>query len=132
MQNVRPCPYCGGEVEVVRIPDKVTVRWHKDPETGKSKKTETSEKQYRISCYSCHALVAQGLKFEIESDEDGRKRIEDYEKEQARQFAPLSSRVFRQTQAAQTRDYVASMSSRISPDDEEYEMHDASHNLFER
>ena len=61
MLNVNPCPYCGGEVEVVRLANK-----------GR-------ERMYRIQCYKCHALVARGKKFEKETTEQGEERIKQYE-----------------------------------------------------
>ena len=68
MKNIKPCPYCGAEVEVVRMPDRGL------------------EKTYRIQCKRCHALVARGLTFENESKEDGLERIRQYEAEQSRIF----------------------------------------------
>ena len=61
MLNILPCPYCGGEVEVVRLANK-----------GK-------QKQYRIQCMKCHALTAKGTKFEKETEDQGLLRISQYE-----------------------------------------------------
>lgn len=114
MQNVEPCPYCGGEIEIVKL----------------IKKKEEKFQPYRIECRKCRRLVARGTKFEIETKEQGQKRIDDYNKEMARIWSPLSSTKIRQSQRAQERDAEMARSSRISLDDEEYEMHDASHCLF--
>ena len=63
MKDIKPCPYCGGEVEVVRLTD--------------DKATKT--RRYRISCMSCKRTVGRGVKFENESDADGKERIKMYE-----------------------------------------------------
>lgn len=68
MLNILPCPYCGGEVEVVRLANK-----------GRNK-------QYRIQCMKCHALTAKGTKFEKESVSDGNLRILQYEQVLEKQF----------------------------------------------
>ena len=64
MKNILPCPYCGGEVEVVKL----------------CKKKNDTEFKYRISCMHCKATVARGYKFDKETDKDGKKRIEQYYK----------------------------------------------------
>ena len=66
MENIRPCPYCGGEVEVVRLKDKITDK-------------KIHEKQYRIWCLRCKQSVGRGIKFPDEKDEDGAERIKQYE-----------------------------------------------------
>ena len=113
MLGVKPCPYCDGEVEVVKL----------------NKKHNKDAQLYRIQCQRCHALVAKGTKFECETDEQGAERIRQYEAEIKRIWAPNSCNVFRQTLAAQQRDAEMAYSSRMSLDDEEYEVHDASHRL---
>ena len=60
MKNIKPCPYCGGEVEVVRLPD------------------YKGEKTYRIQCMKCRALVARGTGFADETQEDSEERIRQY------------------------------------------------------
>lgn len=66
MKGVKPCPYCGGEVEVVKL--------IKTAEEKKEKKPQP----YRIECRQCRALVARGQKFPIETVFEGKKRIKDY------------------------------------------------------
>ena len=56
MKNIKPCPYCDGEVEMVKL----------------------KNDKYRIDCKRCHALVAKGRKFDIESVKDGEERIKEY------------------------------------------------------
>ena len=74
MKNILPCPYCGGEVEVVKLC---------------LRKKET-EYKYRIQCMHCKASVARGFKFDKESDTDGKKRIKQYEEELKKYFAPVA------------------------------------------
>lgn len=96
MVGVRHCPYCDGEVEVVRM----------------NRKKETDEPRYRISCNHCHALVASGLKFEKETDEEGRERIEQYEAIIAKRMSPINAGIWRQSEAAKQRDRMAKRPSR--------------------
>ena len=63
MKNITPCPYCGGEVEVVKLIPK---------------KTEKGD-VYRIECRKCRMTVARGRKFEKENEYQGKKRIKEYE-----------------------------------------------------
>lgn len=85
MIGVLGCPYCGGEVEVTRLADK-----------GK-------EKQYRIQCLRCHALVAKGKKFPNESEKDGEQRIKEYEEYINQIWAPSNNKIFSQTITGQKR-----------------------------
>ncbi len=62
MKGVNGCPYCGGEVEVVKL----------------TKKKRERGEIYRIECRKCRKLVARGVKFEIESKEEGAVRIKQY------------------------------------------------------
>ena len=103
MLGVRPCPYCGGEVEVVKL---IPVLHDK------------TEEVYRIECKRCRRLVARGIKFPDETDAEGAERILQYKNYQAKRFAPLSSRHFQQTLAAQQRDREAKYSSRRDPENE--------------
>lgn len=73
MIGIKPCPYCGGEVEVVKL----------------SKKQDDISQPYRIECRKCHALVARGQKFPIETIADGKERIADYKKYMDNCFAPV-------------------------------------------
>lgn len=116
MQNVKPCPYCGGEVEIVKL----------------IKKSMERTQPYRIECKKCRKLVARGTKFDCETEKEGKARIEDYEKEMERIWRPNGSTHIMQTARARERDIEAAKASRTSMDDEEYEMHDASHCLFTR
>lgn len=69
MEGVRPCPYCKGEVEVIRMPDL------------------DKQKTYRISCKRCGALVVRGQGFPIETLSDAEDRINDYERFMEKQFS---------------------------------------------
>lgn len=62
MKGIRPCPYCNGEVEVVRLSD------------GKFGK-----KMYRIECRRCRRTVGRGLGFPNETIEEAKERIKQYE-----------------------------------------------------
>lgn len=103
MLGVRPCPYCNGEVEVVKL---IPVLQDK------------TEEVYRIECKKCRKLVARGIKFPDETDAEGAERILQYKNYQAEKFAPLSSRHFSQTLAAKQRDEEAKYSSRKDPENE--------------
>ena len=112
MKNIRPCPYCEGEVEVVRVPDLVTYTYKTDKETGKKEKVEHKEKQYRIECKRCRALVAKGTKFDKETIEEGRERIKQYEDNIAKRMSPINAGVWKQSEAAKQRDRMAKHPSR--------------------
>lgn len=77
MIGVKPCPYCGGEVEVVKLVKTAQEKADKKPQP------------YRIECRSCHALVARGQGFPIETLTDAEERIRDYDNFMANQFAPV-------------------------------------------
>lgn len=77
MKNVKPCPYCGGEVEVVKL-----------IKTAQEKK-DNKPQPYRIECRHCHALVARGQGFPIESLTEMEERIRDYNNYIANKFAPV-------------------------------------------
>ena len=64
MEGIRPCPYCGGEVEVVKL----------------NKKKGEKESKYRISCLHCKTTVARGYKFDKETIAEGNERIAQYNK----------------------------------------------------
>jgi len=63
MKGIKPCPYCGGEVEVIRLAN--------DKKTG--------NKMYRLECWGCRKVVGRGTKFPGENDEDAKMRIRQYE-----------------------------------------------------
>ena len=109
MENVKPCPYCHGEVEVVKL----------------VKKKEEKLQPYRIECRHCHRLVARGQGFPIETLTEAQERIKDYEAFMRRVWSPMSSTKIRQSDNAKKRDRRAALSSRLSLDDAVYEMHDA-------
>ena len=123
MEGVRPCPYCGGEVEVIRIKDKPVEYFaeEKDKNTGKKKKVKKIryEKQYRIYCIHCKHTVAAGLKFECETDKEGAERIAQYDAYITEKMKPRGSNIWRQSIAAQIRDHAAMYSSRSDPENDE-------------
>ena len=108
MKNVRPCPYCGGEVEVVKL----------------IRRDNEKKQPYRIQCMRCKALVARGTKFEKETQAEADQRIEDYNNEIKKLWNPMSSTVIKQTDAAKSRDWIAANSAILGPDDEVHELHD--------
>lgn len=75
MKNIKPCPYCDGEVEMVKLIPKLK---------------DKTEEVYRIECKRCHKVVARGLKFDIETDEEGEERIEQYKSEMVRLYPPMT------------------------------------------
>lgn len=76
MKGVEPCPYCGGEIEMVKL-----------GRTQQEKK-DRKPRPYRIECLVCRRLVARGQGFPIESTEKAKKRIRDYEKYIESKFTP--------------------------------------------
>lgn len=112
MEGVRPCPYCGGEVEVIKL--------RKNEEERKWKKPQP----YRIQCYRCHAVVARGQKFKIETVSEGEERIRQYDEYIARVWDPRYSDKIKQTDSAKQRDRRAALASQISMDDAAMEIHD--------
>ena len=76
MKGVRPCPYCGGEVEVIKLGKNTDERMQNKPQP------------YRIQCYQCRAVVARGQKFPHESYWEGQERIQQYEEYITRMSAP--------------------------------------------
>lgn len=68
MLGVKPCPYCGGEIEMVKLV------------MNEKEKTEKKPQPYRIECRSCRALVARGQGFPIESESEVKERIDQYDK----------------------------------------------------
>ena len=75
MTGVRPCPYCGGEVEVVKLIPKLQ---------------DKTDEVYRIECKRCRMLVVRGIKFENETEKEGKERIQQYKDYQAKRFAPIN------------------------------------------
>ena len=63
MKGIKECPYCHGEVEVIRLAN--------DKQTGK--------KMYRIQCLQCNRTVGRGLGFADETKEEAMERIKQYE-----------------------------------------------------
>ena len=87
MKNIKPCPYCGGEVEVVKL-----------------KNDKKKRPQYRIECRNCRQLVAKGLKFEKETDQEGKERIKQYEEVISKRMYPVFMQRIRQSDDAKKRD----------------------------
>lgn len=112
MEGVRPCPYCGGEVEVIKLSKNADERQQKKPQP------------YRIQCYHCHAVVARGQKFPIESVSEGEERIRQYDEYIAKVWGPRTSHKIKQSESAKQRDRHAALASRIDMDDELMEIHD--------
>lgn len=77
MKGVKPCPYCGGEVEMVKL-----------IKTAKEKQ-EKKPQPYRIECRSCRALVARGQGFPIETLTEAEERIRDYDNYIANKLTPV-------------------------------------------
>lgn len=63
MEGIKPCPYCGGEVEVIKL----------------NQKNKKGEPLYRVECLHCRRLVAKGLGFPDESPDDAEERIRQYD-----------------------------------------------------
>lgn len=82
MKDIRPCPYCGGEVEVVRL----------------NRKLPKDNPTYRIQCRNCKMLVARGTKFEKETKAEGKERIKQYEAETAKRFAKTDNSTWRRNE----------------------------------
>ena len=102
MKDVRPCPYCGGEVEVVKL----------------VKKKQEKKDVYRIECKICHRLVVRGIGFPCETVKEAEERIKQYEAFIAKTYSPIGSTKIRQSQSAKDRDQMARYSSRIDPENE--------------
>ena len=76
MKNIKPCPYCGGEVELIAL------------RKNEKEKKDKSPQPYRIECQQCKALVARGQGFPIETLSDAEDRIREYKKCLKQKFAP--------------------------------------------
>ena len=109
MENIRPCPYCGGEVEVVKL----------------IKRENETQQPYRIQCYRCHATVARGIGYSGETPTEAKERIRQYEAEIAGSHPVGHSVRISQSSPQRKRDQFMSMASRESLDDERFEVHDA-------
>lgn len=66
MLGVKPCPYCGGEIEMVKLV------------MSEKEKNEKKPQPYRIECRRCRALVARGQGFPVESKSEVKERIDQY------------------------------------------------------
>ena len=88
MQGIRPCPYCGGEVEVVKL----------------NKKRGEKKDFYRIECRSCRKLVVRGIGFPIETPKEAEERIKQYEKFVNERYYPGRSTRIKQSKVARQRD----------------------------
>lgn len=94
MKDIRPCPYCSSEVEVVKL----------NPKKGEKKPV------YRIQCTRCGATVARGLGFSCETTAEMQERIKQYEKILEREFSKVSSSSWKQSDKAKERDRKAKLS----------------------
>lgn len=93
MIGVKGCPYCNGEVEVVRL----------------NKKKGDTFQPYRVECLKCRRVAARSEGgFEIETPAKMKERIADYEVFIQHQLYPNKSNRIEQTQEAKVRDYIAS------------------------
>lgn len=63
MEGLNPCPYCKGEVEIIKL----------------CPKPKEKGPVYRIECRKCRALVARGLGYPNESKSASIERIRQYE-----------------------------------------------------
>ena len=111
MQGIRPCPYCGCEVEVVKL----------------VKRKNETRSPYRIECLRCRALVARGKGFPNETKAESAERIRQYKQIINERLYPRGSSSVIQSKEARERDYIAAKSSMIDKNDEFSEIHDASH-----
>jgi hypothetical protein len=91
MQGIKPCPYCGGEVEMVKL----------------NKKRGEKKDYFRIECRQCHKLVVRGIGFSNETLDDSQERIKQYEKFVKDRLYPGMTTRFRQSDAAKRRDKEA-------------------------
>ena len=89
MEGIKPCPYCGGELEMVKL----------------NKKHKSDPDMFRIECYRCHRLVARGQGFPNETLTDAEERIRDYH-EYMKQVFPTGNRIG-QTAQARSRDNLS-------------------------
>ena len=115
MKNIKPCPECGGEVEMVKLIRKETDR----------------EDVFRIQCMKCRALVARGVGFAGETVAEAKERIADYEREIARLFNPAYRTLMLRADERKALQEKAKHTM-TGPDDEQNDIHDASHTIFER
>lgn len=109
MQGIRPCPYCGGEIEVVKL----------------VKRKEEKKSPYRIQCLKCRALVARGIGFPNESAAEAKERIQQYDEVIAKKMGPLGNRDTILTAAAKRRDIRKAKAILIDKNDAEFDIHDA-------
>ena len=91
MQGIRPCPYCGGEVEVVKL----------------NRKPGDKTDFYRIECRSCRKLVSRGTRFPYETPDDGEERIHQYEEFVKERYYPGRSTRIKQSKVAKQRDNLS-------------------------
>lgn len=75
MKGLNPCPYCRGEVEIVKL----------------NRKHKSDKPMYRIECLQCRKLVEKGTGFPGEPWIVSKERIDQFEELQKDKYA----RVFR-------------------------------------
>ena len=129
MEGLNPCPYCGAEVEMVKLGK--TQKEIKEEKEAKSQKKKYTPKptEFRISCKRCGKTVARGRKFDIETDKQGEERIQQYEAYIKRVWDPKHSTKIRQAFYAEERDHLAAKYPEYNPDDEFFEMHETTRKL---
>ena len=91
MRGINPCPYCQGEVEVIKL----------------NKKKPNEKALYRIECLHCRRLVARGTGFEIETSIKAMERIEQYENVMKKLYGPRQPRKIEQSADAKRRDRLS-------------------------
>ena len=83
MQGLKPCPYCGGEVEMVKL----------------NKKKKSDPDFFRIDCRSCHKLVVRGIGFPCETPAEAEELIKQYKKYMKNIYATHASRIVQSASA---------------------------------
>ena len=101
MEGIRPCPYCHGEVEVIKL----------------NKLKENDQPVFRIQCRRRKALVVKGRRYPVETVDEGEERIRQYEEIVNRNYSKINSGRIVQSLEAKRRDREARLSSRMDRND---------------
>ena len=96
MKGLRPCPYCGGEVEIVKL----------------NKKKGKPYPLYRLQCHQCKRVAIGNGGFPRESLIEAEERINQYNDIMSNVNNAVHSTIFRQSVEARNRDKLAKYSSR--------------------
>lgn len=96
MEGLKPCPYCGGEVELVKL----------------NKKPGKPHFNYRIQCHRCKQTAIGNGGFPKETNMDAMERVQQYNDIMAHVLSSPHSTIFRQSVEAKNRDRLARYSSR--------------------